>query len=177
MSSSRCRFYRLEISFDQMPATEKVADYPRPPRIELVKGSVAVRIGDECIATDTKYARVCETFHPPTIYIDPSAFNAGTLHPASGRPSFCEWKGIASYWDLSTSDGSDVRTRAGWSYANPSPRFDSFAGWISLYPRLVDECLLEGEPVTPQPGTFYGGWISSWTIGPFKGDPAHPELI
>ena len=91
--------------------------------------------------------------------------------------SFCEWKGIASYWDLSTSDGRDVRSRAGWSYQNPTPIFDPFAGWISLYPRLVDECLLEGEVVLPQPGTFYGGWITSWTIGPFKGDPAHPELI
>ena len=142
-----------------------------------MKGSVAVRIAQECIATDTKYARVCETYHPPTIYIDPAAFKAGTLHATTGRPSFCEWKGIASYWDLSTSDGRDIRSRAGWSYQDPTPIFDPFAGWISLYPRLVDECLLEGEVVLPQPGTFYGGWITSWTIGPFKGDPAHPELI
>jgi hypothetical protein len=29
----------------------------------------------------------------------------------------------------------------------------------------------------PQPGGFYGGWITADLIGPFKGDPAHPELI
>ena len=70
-----------------------------------------------------------------------------------------------------------MRSRAGWSYAVPTERFAAIAGWISLYPRLVDECRLEGELVSPQPGRFYGGWITPWTIGPFKGDPAHPELI
>ena len=160
-----------------MPATEKVADYPRPPRIELVQGSVSVRIGAELIAADTKYVRVCETHHPPTIYIDPTAFQPGTLQASSGRPSFCEWKGVASYWDLSCADGRDRRSRAAWSYPSPTQRFAAYAGWVSLYPRLVDECLLEGERVSPQPGSFYGGWITSWTIGPFKGDPAHPELI
>ena len=96
-----------------MPAIEKVADYPRPPRIELVHGAVSVRIAQEWIAADVKYARICETYHPPTIYIDPAAFRDGTLQATGGRPSFCEWKGVASYWDLSTSNGEDVRSRAG----------------------------------------------------------------
>lgn len=160
-----------------MPAIEKVVDYPRPPRIELVHGAVSVRIAQEWIAADVKYARICETYHPPTIYIDPAAFRDGTLQATAGRPSFCEWKGVASYWDLTTSNGENVRSRAGWSYPKPTERFAAIAGWISLYPRLVDECRLEGELVSPQPGRFYGGWITPWTIGPFKGDPAHPELI
>ena len=160
-----------------MPKKENVADYPRPPLIEFIDGSVSVRIGEEIIAHDKKYIRVCETYHPPTIYIQPNAFVIGALQQTSGRASYCEWKGVAEYWTLSKADGSDSRHRAGWSYPCPSKRFAQLANWIALYPRLVDSCMLEGEEVKPQPGTFYGGWISSWTIGPFKGDPNHPELI
>ena len=160
-----------------MRKPEAVANYPRPPLIELLNGAATVVIGGQTIASSACYYRVCETFHPPTIYLPPESFANGTLHPTSGRPSLCEWKGIASYWDLSRCDGSDRRLRAGWSYPQPSEHFSGIGGWISLYPRSVDRCTLEGEVVKPQPGNFYGGWITSWTIGPFKGDPHHPELI
>ena len=160
-----------------MPKKEKVADYPRPPLIEQINGLVSVRIGNEVIAQDIQYIRVCETYHPPTIYIDQNAFVIGTLQKTTGRVSYCEWKGIAEYWTLSKADGSDGRDRAGWSYPTPTKHFKQLAGWIALYPRLVDSCMLEGEEVESQPGTFYGGWVSSWTIGPFKGDSNHPELI
>ena len=160
-----------------MRAVEHVAEYPRPPLIELVSGSIEISIVGELIVQDQRYVRVCETFHPPTIYLDPSAFQSGTLHPSSGRPSFCEWKGVASYWDLSAVDGSSRRVRAGWSYPKPTQSFALLAGWISVYPQRVDRCKLDGEVVSPQPGEFYGGWISPWIRGPFKGDPSHPELI
>ena len=159
-----------------MPA-ERVCDYPRPPLVEHRNGPVTVELGGEVIACSDTYVRVCETYHPPTIYIPPEAFQAGTLHPTSGRPSFCEWKGIASYWDLSRSDGEHRQRRAGWSYATPTDRFMVLAGWISLYPGRMGSCHLEGELVRPQPGHFYGGWITSAVEGPFKGDPLHPELI
>jgi hypothetical protein len=32
-------------------------------------------------------------------------------------------------------------------------------------------CTVAGRPVTPQPGGFYGGWITSDLVGPFKGGP------
>ena len=160
-----------------MRSVETVSSYPRPPLIELVSGSVEICIAGQVIAQDQLYVRVCETFHPPTIYLHPSAFQRGTLHPSTGRPSFCEWKGVASYWDVSAVDGADRRVRAGWSYPSPTQPFALLAGWISVYPQRVDGCKLEGEVVLPQPGEFYGGWISPWTLGPFKGDPEHPELI
>ena len=160
-----------------MRPVERVAEYPRPPLIELVDGSVQISIAGEVIAQDRRYVRVCETFHPPTIYLHPSAFQPGTFHPATGRPSFCEWKGVASYWDLSAVDGSECCVRAGWSYPNPTEPFALMAGWISVYPERVDCCLLDGMTVTAQPGAFYGGWITPWIRGPFKGDPNHPELI
>ncbi len=160
-----------------MRELETVANYPRPPRIEMINGPVIVEIGEEIIAEDNQYIRVCETYHPPSIYINPEAFYDGTLKIAVGQCSFCEWKGIASYWDLSKADGSDLRKQAGWSYPNPSKQFESLRNWISLYPEMVDSCKIEGESVRPQPGRFYGGWITSWIVGPFKGDPNHPELV
>lgn len=156
---------------------EYVAEYPRPPRIELISGGLEIYIQNEIIARDCEYIRVCETYHPPSIYIKPSAFTKGTLHQTSGRPSFCEWKGLATYWDLTRSNGESIRQKAGWSYAKPSNKYSSLRDWISVYPRCVDGCYLEGEKVVPQPGEFYGGWITSWVNGPFKGDPKHPELI
>ena len=145
--------------------------------MELIIGGVAIYIQDEIIAEDDKYIRICETFHPPSIYIEPAAFKTGTFHQVSGRPSFCEWKGLATYWDLSRSNGESIRHKAGWSYDHPDDRYSTLKSWISVYPKLVDGCYLEGEKVIAQPGTFYGGWITSWIRGPFKGDPNHPELI
>ena len=128
-----------------MQPVENVSNYPRPPLIELVSGSVEIWIAGQAIAKDRRYVRVCETFHPPTIYLHPSAFRPGTLHPSTGRHSFCEWKGVASYWDVSAVDGTDRRVRAGWSYSNPLQAFSLLAGWISVYPRRVDTCRLAGE--------------------------------
>ena len=88
-----------------MQPVENVSNYPRPPLIELVSGSVEIWIAGQAIAQDQRYVRVCETFHPPSIYLHPSAFRLGTLHPSTGRPSFCEWKGVASYWDVSADPG------------------------------------------------------------------------
>jgi len=31
--------------------------------------------------------------------------------------------------------------------------------------------LVDGERVRPQPGSFYGGWITDDVVGPFKGEP------
>ena len=160
-----------------MRPVENASEYPRPPLVELVSGSVEIWILGELIAQDQRYVRVCETFHPPTIYLHPSAFKPGTLHPSTGRPSFCEWKGVASYWDVSAVDGTSRRVRAGWSYPDPTQSFALLAGWISIYPRSVDGCRLEGGTVLAQPGLFYGGWITPRIRGPFKGDHNHPELI
>ena len=160
-----------------MAIKEIVADYPRPPRIEIVTGPVSIVIQNEVIAQDCEYIRVCETFHPPSIYIKPSAFTNGTLHKVSGRPSFCEWKGLATYWNLSQANGDNLRQHAGWSYENPSNQYSALKTWVSVYPKLVDGCYLEGERVVAQPGQFYGGWITSRIQGPFKGDPNYPELV
>ena len=47
----------------------------------------------------------------------------------------------------------------------------AIAGAVAVMASLVDRCTVNGETVIPQPGGFYGGWITSWIAGPFKGGP------
>lgn len=166
-----------------LPEPERVADYPRPPALRASFDPVRVEVGG-AVLCDTAAAggpqgplqiwKVCETFHPPTIYLPPEAMLLQLLQPAAGR-SFCEWKGVARYFDVVAGDRR--LQRAVWQYPEPTPAFAPITGWYALYPGLMDAVWLAGERVIPQPGGFYGGWITSQVLGPFKGDPRHPELI
>ncbi|KAA0080136.1 DUF427 domain-containing protein [Mycolicibacterium sp. P9-64] len=150
------------------PGQESVWDYPRPPRVEVFTGSITVVLGGQTIASTPTAWRVLETSHPPTYYLPPTCFGEGTLRPAPGE-SRCEWKGQATYFDLVTP--SKVALRAAWTYVNPRPGFTSIAGAVAVMPALVDRCTVHGEQVVAQPGGFYGGWVTSWIAGPFKGIP------
>lgn len=154
---------------------ERVADYPRPPALVPCQRHIRVEVFGRLLA-DTHHAlRLLETFHPPTFYLPPEAFDHTLLRPASGR-SFCEWKGVARYRDVVAPDGRRLE-RAAWFYPEPTPAYAPLAGWLALYAGLMDGCWVDGERVVPQPGGFYGGWITADVEGPFKGDPRHPELI
>ena len=154
---------------------ERVRDYPRPPRLDACQDQIRVEVLSEVLVETQRSLRVLETFHPPTYYLPPEAMNQGLLVPAPGRPSFCEWKGVASYYDVVA--GEQRINWAVWTYNHPSERFRELAGWFALYPGQMDGCWVNGERVIPQQGGFYGGWITSQVEGPFKGDPNHPELI
>jgi uncharacterized protein (DUF427 family) len=147
---------------------ERVADYPRPPRLEHETRRARIVLGGETIADTTEAWRVLETFHPPTIYLPPSAFRPGALRPAAGS-SFCEWKGMARYWTLV--GGGTVAERAGWSYPQPTAGFAPIRDHVAVYAGRMEACFLDEERVEPQPGGFYGGWITAELIGPFKGGP------
>ncbi len=147
---------------------ESVWDYPRPPRVEPSHERIVLRMGDEIIADTTDSVRVLETSHPPVYYLPRSAFAAGVLQPAAGS-SYCEFKGAAGY--LSLVGGGRRADRAAWFYPTPSPGFEELVGRVAVYPAAVDSCEVAGEQVTPQAGGFYGGWITSRVVGPFKGEP------
>ena len=162
-----------------MAAPEQVGAYPRPP--VLVESSQLVRVEalGQLLAESRRSLRVLETFHPPTYYLPPEAVRQELLVPSSGA-SFCEWKGVARYFDVVLDGGGPAERRlrrAVWAYPEPSQACAALAGWFAVYPALMDGCWIDGEPVRPQPGGFYGGWITSQVQGPFKGDPLHPELV
>lgn len=150
------------------PGQESVWDYPRPPRLEVFAGSITVELGGLVIAETDRAWRVLETSHPPTYYLPRECFVDGALQPATGS-SWCEWKGQAAYFDLVTA--RIVAPRAAWTYLKPTRGFADIAGAIAVMATLVDRCTVNGEEVVPQPGGFYGGWITSWVAGPFKGAP------
>lgn len=148
--------------------TESVWDYPRPPRVEASDEHVVVRHRGVVVADTTASLRVLETSHPPTYYLPRSCFAEGVLRPGEGA-SWCEWKGRASYLDLVV--GDEVLAGVAWSYPAPSSGFEALRDHVALYPGRVEECTVDDEVVQPQPGGFYGGWITSRVTGPFKGSP------
>jgi uncharacterized protein (DUF427 family) len=150
------------------PGQESVWDYPRPPRVDPVAKRVVVRLGGTVIADTTDAVRVLETSHPPVYYLPVASFVDGALRPAAGT-TFCEFKGEASYLDVI--GGSAVAPSAGWYYAAPSRGFAELRNMVALYPGRMERCEVGGEVVEAQDGDFYGGWITSEIVGPFKGAP------
>jgi uncharacterized protein (DUF427 family) len=150
------------------PGQESVWDYPRPPAVRACDERIVVILGGVEICETTTSFRVLETSHPPTYYLPRAAFVPGSLQATDGG-SFCEWKGRASYLDLV--GGTSISRRAAWYYASPSAAYATLRDHVAVYPGLVDQCTVDGERVVPQPGGFYGGWITSNVTGPFKGVP------
>ena len=150
------------------PGQESVWDYPRPPRVEDTTKFLQVVFNGTLIAETRRAKRVLETSHPPVYYIPPQDVKMEYLETTS-RTSWCEWKGQAAYHTVSVGD-KQVESAA-WSYPDPTPGFETIRGYVAFYPDLMDACYVDGEQVQAQSGGFYGGWITSDIVGPFKGEP------
>jgi uncharacterized protein (DUF427 family) len=147
---------------------ESVWDYPRPPRVEPTSRRVRVVFNGVTIADTTRAKRVLETSHPPVYYIPLEDVKAEHLTPTA-RQTFCEFKGAASYWTVSAGDKS--AENAAWGYRNPARGYESIQDHVAFYPARMDACYVDDERVQAQEGDFYGGWITSEIVGPFKGGP------
>ena len=149
------------------PGQESVWDYPRPPRTEPTSDLITVAYGELAIAETTSAIRVLETSQPPAYYIPREDIDFAHLLATPGR-SYCEWKGEASYYSLNVPSG--VVEQVAWSYAQPNEAFEVITGYVAFYAQKMD-CTIAGEAVSANDGTFYGGWITSKVVGPFKGGP------
>lgn len=149
------------------PGQRSVWDFPRPPALEADAREVVLRHDGREIARTRGCICVLETSHPPSFYLPWSDVAREHLQPGSGE-SFCEWKGPARFWDLV--DGTTRIPNVAWSYPHPLEGAEALADRVAFYPSLVD-CFVDGARVLPQPGTFYGGWITPELVGPFKGEP------
>ena len=145
---------------------ESVWDYPRPPSLEHYTATVEVFAKDTLVARSVDTLRVLETASPPTVYIPQQDIDMALLREAKGT-SFCEWKGSASYWKL---DNDPAHIAVAWSYREPFPAFAKLRDYLCFYPGRI-ACYIDGERVQPQPGKFYGGWVTAAICGPFKGGP------
>jgi uncharacterized protein (DUF427 family) len=144
---------------------EFVWEYPRPPRLELSNKHISIVFNGVEIAKSDRAQRVLETSHPPVYYLPPSDIQMEYLQPTS-QQSFCEWKGLANYYNLTVGERQVIN--AGWSYFEPTFEFSAIANYIAFYAGKMDACYVDGEKVIPQPGGFYGGWITKNLVGPFK---------
>ena len=150
------------------PGQESVWDYPRPPRLEPTTHRLRVVLGGVTIA-DTQHAfRVLETSHPPNYYFPPDDVVAGALERTKGS-SLCEFKGRAHYFTVRA--GDRVANEAAWGYDEPSAAFEPIRAYVAFYASRLDECYVDDELVIPQPGGYYGGWITADIVGPCKGGP------
>lgn len=150
------------------PGQESVWSFPRPAIAQTVAGRIVIEHLGHVIADTRSAIRTIETSHPPTYYIPRADIADGLLRHAGGG-SVCEWKGAATYWDVLV-DGA-VLPRVGWSYERPTAAFASIRGHVAFYAWPFDRCTVDGEVAVPQPGRFYGGWITRQFAGPFKGGP------
>lgn len=151
------------------PGQESVWDYPRPPRVEPVPERLRVIVDGEVIADTTRGYRVLETAGAPVYYLPVEDVARERLVP-SPRRTTCEWKGQADYHAYVGPDGRRIDDVA-WSYADPNPGYEAIRGHLAFYAGRVDEAWVDDERATPQPGGFYGGWVTSRIVGPIKGGP------
>ena len=150
------------------PGQESVWAYPRPAIAEPTARRLRIVHHGVVVADTVRGVRTLETSHPPTYYFPRDDVDPSVLRPIDHR-SFCEWKGWAAYYDVEV---AGQRAPGGaWSYPAPTSGFALLKDHLAFYAALFDQCTVDGEPVTPQPGGFYGGWITSREAGPFKGVP------
>lgn len=158
---------RPDFAEEPEPGQESVWDYPRPPELRRETRRVQVLIDDQLVADTTGAAKVVETASAPTFYLPPQDIRLELIIP-SERTSLCEWKGEAQYVHVQI--GPQVERNIGWRYLTPYPEFAEIAGWVSFYPARA-RCMVGDEQARPQPGQFYGGWVTSELAGPIKGVP------
>ncbi|CAF4758215.1 unnamed protein product, partial [Rotaria socialis] len=76
-------------------------------------------------------------------------------------------KRVANYYTIEV-NGKQAENVA-WYYSKPTgPEFSSIKDHVAIYVGPMDECYVDGERVVPQPGQFYGGWITKDMVEPFK---------
>lgn len=158
---------RPDFALATAPGQESVWDYPRPPLVVPDTRVIEVRSGPLVVARTTRAIRVLETASPPTFYLPLADVRGDAIAPADGS-SWCEWKGRARHWSVVTPAG--LILRCAWQYPDAPAPFAAIRDCLAFYPSRL-ECFVDGERVTPQPGGFYGGWITREVVGPFKGGP------
>ena len=134
-------------------------NFPRPPLCERTPRHLQVKWNDTVIADTKEGYWVLETHHPPTYYFPPSSMQVQLQR--NNRTTYCEWKGKATYYDLpNPAKPSEVVKNRIWSYDSPTGGFGEIKDYLCFYAGPWD-CFVNGEKVEPQPGDFYGGWMTS----------------
>ena len=144
-------------------------DYPRPPILVPSARHVVIEHAGLVLADTRRAVRVLETASPPAWYLPPDDVRTDLMEPVAGASTVYEWKGRATYLDAVV--GGRWTGMVAWTYQEPSPRYGELGGWLAFFGGRVDRISVDGERVRPQPGGYYGGWVTGDVVGPFKGEP------
>lgn len=156
---------KIETQSDNI-GRESVWDYPLPPSVEDFQERIRVIFGGQLIADTVNAKKVLERGHPPVYYLPLQDVLPAAIKRSSRR-TWCEWKGEAQYFNVTV--GEQTARNAAWFYPHPSKDYIGIANYIAFYAGKMEACYVGDERVEPQPGDFYGGWITSEIEGPFKG--------
>ena len=154
---------RPEFAETPKDGQESVWDYPRPPALVPCSARLTVYVGEQLIADTQRGARVLETAGAPTYYFPADDVDHTQIEFAE-LTSLCEWKGMAQSITVAG------YANAAWRYVKMFPAFAELYKWLSFYPGKLD-CFVDQEKAHPQPGGYYGGWVTDAIAGPIKGTP------
>ncbi|KAG6267558.1 hypothetical protein E4U48_005055 [Claviceps purpurea] len=150
-----------------------VQSFPRPPRLERTSRHLQIKYHGDVIADTKEGFWALETHHPPTYYLPRSSIHVPLI--PTRKHTMCEFKGLATYYKIELAEDISSSNRA-WSYERPTPAFEAIRGYVSFYAGPWD-CFVDGEKVEPQPGDFYGGWVTSDIGGMVKGRTGNLDPI
>ena len=158
------------------PGQESVWDYPRPPAVvPLHRPGPGGARRAAWSPTPSAAVRVLETSQPPAFYLPPADVD---LTPAAAHAVHRRGaSGRAPPRTGSSTTSADAPWRWPGVTSGRRPPFAAIAGHLAFYAQRVDECWVDDERVQPNPGNFYGGWITSKVVGPFKGGPGTLRLV
>ena len=150
------------------PGEESVWDFPRPPALSREPRPIELVFAGRVLARTDRALRVAETAGAPVYFLPMDDVDGTMLRPAD-RWSFCEWKGVARYWDVVS--GDRTAGAAAFDYPEPAAEFAAIRAHVAFYCAPMDHVRVGDAIAAPQPGGFYAGWVTPWIKGPFKGDP------
>jgi uncharacterized protein (DUF427 family) len=107
-----------------------------PIDIAPTKGRVQVRVNGELVADTTAALELREATIPAVQYI-PLEDVAQERLTRTETVTYCPFKGDASYYAVTTSDGDTVEDVI-WTYDQPYPAVAEIAGHVAFYPNKAD---------------------------------------
>ncbi|MEM9757042.1 MAG: DUF427 domain-containing protein [Pseudomonadota bacterium] len=99
-------------------------------KIHPAQGTWVVRGGGAIIAESTAALELVEGRYPPVVYFPRKDVAMAFLEP-SDRTSTCPHKGAATYFSITSPDGSVED--AAWSYESPVDAVGAIAGHLAFY--------------------------------------------
>lgn len=96
-------------------------------------GAHVVKVGDMILGTTQRAVVLCEGSYAPVLYVPRADLDMSRLE-RTDRATSCPWKGVASYYSVTTSKGR--LDNAVWTYETPKPGLEAIAGHMAFYPSV-----------------------------------------